>query len=68
MLDKIYIGGLLRCCIATIQEIRAEATEPPKDGELLTCKYCSESIRWDKDGWRWNPREEDKEVENAQAV
>ncbi len=54
--EKIYVGGLMRCCTATLSEVRAAATDTPKDGDVIDCKWCSSSMIW-RDGWRWNNEE-----------
>jgi hypothetical protein len=33
-------GGLMRCCLATLNEHMAGRCEAPKEGERLGCRYC----------------------------
>lgn len=49
---RIRIGGLLRCCIATVHEIDAMT----KPGDIRECNYCHKpSLRVGDDGvWEWN--------------
>ncbi len=52
--EKVYHGGMMRCCTATLSEVRADATDTPKDGDVIGCKWCKSSMIWRGDGWRWN--------------
>ena len=49
---RVRIGGLLRCCIATIDGIEEE-TVP---GDVHECQYCHQpTLRVADDGiWEWN--------------
>ena len=46
----VFTGGLMRCCLATLDEATT-LTETP--GEVLHCLYCPSSMRLSPDGWRW---------------
>lgn len=57
--DKIRIGGLMRCCIETVNILYAEnpgmaATE----GQTLQCKYAPEDpdhrMRFRDGAWEWD--------------
>jgi hypothetical protein len=55
---KIAIGGLMRCCIASIRAWQADhAGEEVPDGTVIRCQYeqgdGSEMIRRG-DTWHWN--------------
>ncbi len=59
MPEKVYIGGLMRCCTETLR-LRAVADPPavpPAEGEVYPCKWCSSSMIWEGDGWRWKNEE-----------
>lgn len=45
-------GGLMRCCIATIDRRAGEGA--PVVGEVLPCDYCDSSVIYDVSAWRWN--------------
>ena len=48
---RIRIGGLMRCCIGTIQE---HNTEPSAKGDVLDCEHCTSQMRVAEDGvWEW---------------
>lgn len=49
---RVRMGGLLRCCIATVAEMESE-TQP---GDRAACTYCKEStLRVADDGvWEWD--------------
>lgn len=52
----INIGGLFRCCVATISEHELEHPGEAKDGDRLPCKYHPETgdvAVLDGDVWRW---------------
>jgi len=50
---QLFIGGVLRCCAATLDE--ADVT-PMRGGDLLPCKYCDSGLEYDeeKDAWFWS--------------
>lgn len=47
---NIRIGGLMRCCTGTLYDYDGEE----KEGTILKCKYCSESMRVRDGCWEWN--------------
>lgn len=47
----VMIGGLMRCCLATLNGSESLKEE---DGEILPCKYCSSSMVFAKGIWGWN--------------
>jgi hypothetical protein len=49
----IHMGGLMRCCIATWEEI-APPAEQTTEGDTLACSYCSSSMVARDGAWRWN--------------
>ena len=58
---KINIGGMLRCCIATIQELDPE--QEFENGLELDCKYeksGNKSMVLDSGVWKWNDIENDR--------
>lgn len=56
--DGIRIGGLLRCCIATIEELYPDG--PARigvEGQLLQCNHHTEVVapmRFRNGAWEWN--------------
>lgn len=50
-------GGLMRCCLLSLDDAMVAAAEPPKEGDTLHCKY-HESEQPDmifrNGGWEWN--------------
>lgn len=56
--ERAFIGGLMRCCIATLYE----RTEPGTDGERQPCKYCKSGAVFKAAGdgkilrgtWKWD--------------
>ena len=53
---KVHIGGLLRCCLATLEELDELGQLPTEAGSLVTCKYCKQEslILEDDYVWRWS--------------
>lgn len=53
---KVFHGGLMRCCLATLDEHMQAAEEPPKEGDVLPCKYHPDdnSMIFTDGAWRWN--------------
>lgn len=52
---RVRDGGLMRCCLATLDAAMAEAAEPPKEGDTLLCKYCKgDGMRFRDGAWEWN--------------
>ena len=48
---KVHIGGLMRCCLLTLDEIDGK-------GETADCRYCNNPMAKDETGvWRWNLEE-----------
>jgi len=48
----VRIGGLLRCCVATIED--HNFTTAPKEGDILECKYCTDTMVYHNECWEWN--------------
>lgn len=59
MIDKrlgLRIGGVMRCCIATLADyegIDGEGVEM-SEGTVLPCKYCKSSLIVRDGAWEWN--------------
>ena len=48
-LTKEYeIGGVMRCCIATLEESDVKEEQ----GEIVKCKYCDEGFEFDGEAWK----------------
>ena len=47
---SIAIGGLLRCCILSLQEY----TGPEEEGQTLVCTYCRAPLILRGDRWHWD--------------
>jgi len=59
----VRYGGLMRCCLATLEEAMLNAKEPPKEGDILACKYHPKdnSMIFCDGGWEWNKPKDDEE-------
>jgi len=54
---EVRIGGLLRCCLASLDEHMARATEDPKEGDKLECHYCKSpagGMIFRNRAWEWD--------------
>ncbi len=40
---RVRPGGLMRCCLQTLDEHMDTATEAPLIGTVLSCRFCSRS-------------------------
>lgn len=57
---QVFHGGLMRCCLATLDEAMVAAEVPPKDGDKLQCKYHDGyGMIFSGGAWRWNKPESD---------
>ena len=61
-----YIGGLMRCCIATLDDHgENEEREADVEGSVLPCKYCTSAMILKTDehpsgfAWHWFKEYED---------
>ncbi len=52
---KVHHGGLMRCCLQSLDEAMVEATAPPKQGDTVRCKYCRDTygMIFHDGAWRW---------------
>ena len=56
---SIRPGGLMRCCIAVLDEARTwperhgRPNRPPEEGDKLKCIYCSHSMVYHSGAWEW---------------
>jgi hypothetical protein len=46
---RYHPGGLLRCCIKTLEESDVQEIK----GEKLVCMYCKDTMFFDGQIWRW---------------
>lgn len=51
--DPIRIGGVMRCCIATYEEL-APPSHMTKEGDTLSCNWCSSRLIMRDGGWEWD--------------
>lgn len=49
-------GGLMRCCLASLGAAMVAATEPPKEGDTMHCKYHTDNggMIFRNGAWEWN--------------
>ena len=49
----LRIGGVMRCCIATLDE-RVARDREPQEGEKLPCNWCSSGLIYRDGAWEWD--------------
>lgn len=55
MPDRVKIGGLMRCCLQTLDDYYPDGpADKASDGEVLPCKWCSHSMIFEAGAWRWH--------------
>jgi len=50
---RVRGGGLMRCCLRSLDELEMTAAEMPKEGEKLHCIYCSHDMIYRDGAWEW---------------
>lgn len=53
---RVHPGGLMRCCLKSLDSAMAARADPPIEGETMHCQYCSDNSGMIfRDGaWEWN--------------
>lgn len=59
----LRIGGVMRCCVATLDAIGPPASMT-KEGDTLSCSYCSSGLIVRGGAWEWW---KDKPTEGGQS-
>lgn len=60
MIEPVRIGGLMRCCLATLDDHLLALEVRSKEGDQLTCKYCvskAGDMIFRGGAWEWNRKE-----------
>jgi hypothetical protein len=56
---QVRIGGLLRCCTATLGELWEAGELKTEEGTSVTCKYCKRPTMVYRDGaYEWVGRDD----------
>jgi hypothetical protein len=40
----VRVGGLMRCCLETLDDAMQQAQTPPVEGQRLRCKVCDDAF------------------------
>jgi hypothetical protein len=51
--ESIRQGGLMRCCIQTLNEERTPDKPPATEGDILQCTWCKALMRFTREAWEW---------------
>lgn len=51
MADKVHTGGLMRCCIKSLDQDPLYGKG--KEGDQVNCKWCKDVIVFKEGAWRW---------------
>lgn len=55
--EAVRLGGLMRCCLATLEEKRTADPKYAEEGATLKCDYCSDGeMIFNNGAWEWNNR------------
>lgn len=67
MIEYVYrSGGLMRCCIATLDNRAKDGTLPSCQGSILNCDYCTSQVIYIDNAWEWlNPRDKEGDDERG---
>lgn len=49
----LRIGGVLRCCAATLREAADVPDFNDAEGTVLPCRYCRSALWVRDDAWEW---------------
>lgn len=55
--DRVRIGGLMRCCMETLQLAAIAAKDNPvesREGDRLACRYCRAEMVYRNAAWEWD--------------
>jgi hypothetical protein len=49
-------GGLMRCCLLSLDDAMVAAELPPKEGDIIHCAYHDDNggMIFRNGGWEWN--------------
>jgi hypothetical protein len=56
MTEKVQEGGLMRCCLKTLDEERTEAAcaaKPATEGDRIKCRWCDSEMIFSGGTWMW---------------
>lgn len=59
---RVKDGGLMRCCLASLDDAMVAAADPPKDGDTVRCAYCDDAygMVFTDGAWQWAKPQEAK--------
>jgi hypothetical protein len=53
--DLVRTGGLMRCCLASINELYGnDPDHRASGGDVLGCRWCSSTMTFRDGAWEWN--------------
>jgi len=50
---KVNPGGLMRCCLASLNDHINHVQEQPKNFELFVCPHCTNRMIYKNGAWEW---------------
>ena len=56
---RVAIGGLMRCCLGSLNRL-AEDDPEVSEGDILGCDYCKSSMILEGGRWRWHKEEREE--------
>lgn len=50
---RIRHGGLMRCCLASLDDAMVAADDAPNEKDTFACKYCGNPMVFQNGAWEW---------------
>ncbi len=52
---RVKHGGLMRCCLLSLDDAMVAAEKPPVEGDTLCCTYCKDEFGmvFTDGAWQW---------------
>jgi len=49
----VEYGGLMRCCLVSLDDAMIAAEVPPRENDTHACKFCGNRIVYRDGAWKW---------------
>jgi hypothetical protein len=60
---RVRHGGLMRCCLATLQDRMATCAPDPVEDEVIKCAQCANWMVFHDRAWEWDNQRSRQEWE-----
>lgn len=55
---QVRHGGLMRCCLHSLDCAMVAAIVAPKEGDLFRCEFCDSGMAFRSGAWEWDHQHE----------